>query len=332
MEYKDYYALLGVERTASEKEIRSAYRKLARQYHPDVNPGNAEAEDRFKEVADAYEVLSDPEKRRRYDELGSRWQHAAGPQTGVNWEDFIRSQQGPGGVHYEYRTVNQEDMEDLFGGGGFSDFFDSMFGGGMAGAGARAQRAPRPMAGRDYEQPVDVTLAEAYRGTTRTLTFQTPEGQTRSIEAKVPPGVATGSRIRLAGQGGPGRAGGPAGNLYLLINVLPNSQFEREGDDVRTRITAPLTTMLLGGTVHVPTPDGRRLELRIPEGTQDGRSFRLRGQGMPRLGNPDQRGNLFAEVHAQLPTQLTNRQRELIEEFAGQASSNEPAGAGVGGE
>jgi curved DNA-binding protein len=320
MEYQDYYSILGVSRTASEKEIRSAYRKLARKYHPDLNPGNEEAEDRFKQVAEAYEVLSDPEKRRRYDELGPRWreyeqwqaaQEAAGRQAG--FQDFFGGT-GPGGVRYEYRTVSEEDLEDLFGDSQpFSDFFGSMFGGGGRPGGTRVQR---PQQGSDLEYQVVVPLSEAYTGTTRRLTLRMPNGREKRIEATIPPGVDTGSRIRLAGQGNSGANGGRPGDLYLVVEVEPNPRFERQGVDLRTRIAAPLSVMVLGGNVKVPTPDGRQLELRIPAGTQDGRVFRLRRQGMSHLGERDKKGDLYAEVHVQLPERITDRQRELIEEFA----------------
>jgi len=330
MEFKDYYAILGVPRTATEKEIRSAYRKLARQYHPDVNPGNKEAEEKFKEVAEAYEVLSDPEKRKRYDALGPRmrefeqWeasQRAAG--RTVTIEDFLRGQWPGGGATYEYRTFTEEDLEDLFGDRQpFSDFFEAIFGTGMRGS---RSSAPRPRRGSDLELGVDISLAEAYRGTTRQVTLRTPDGQERRIEATIPPGVTTGSRVRLAGQGNPGRAGGPPGDLYLVITVMRDPRFEREGTDLRTKVNVPLSVMLLGGTTRVTTPDNRTLELRIPAGTQDGQVFRLRGQGMPRLGDPSRRGDLLAEVHVQLPEHLTDRQRELIEEFA-RLESPEPIG------
>jgi curved DNA-binding protein len=332
MDYQDYYAVLGVPRTASEKEIRSAYRKLARKLHPDVNPGNKEVEDRFKAVNEAYEVLSDAEKRKKYDQLGSRWreyeqwqraQQAAGAQPGPSdWEGFAG--QTAGGRRYEYRAASEEDMRDMFGDeAGFSDFFETFFG--RAGGGGQ-QRAPRPRAGADLESPIEVSLAEAYRGTTRTIQLQTPDGQTRRLEVKIPPGVADGSRVRVAGQGHPGRAGGPAGDLYLVVAVRPDPRFERRGDDLYTRVVAPLATMLLGGEARVPTPDGRELALTIPSPTQDGRTFRLRGQGMPHLGRPEQRGDLHAEMHVRLPEQLTARQRELVREFAG-AGSAEGVGA-----
>ena len=331
MEYQDYYALLGVPKTATEKEIRSAYRKLARQSHPDVNPGNTEAEERFKAINEAYEVLSDPDKRKRYDELGPRWreyeqwqraQQAAGARgQPFDWEGF--PDQRPGGARYEYRTVSEEDLRDLFGEEApFSDFFETFFSphdprsAGRATPGGRAARRPRPRAGADLEHPVEVMLEEAYRGTTRLLTLQTPDGQTRRPEVTIPPGVDTGARVRIAGQGLPGQAGGPAGDLYLVISVGPDPRFERRGDDLHTRIEIPVTALLLGGEARVPTPDGRMLALTIPAGTQDGSVFRLRGQGMPRLGRPEQRGDLHAEVHARLPERLSPRQRELLEELA----------------
>ena len=337
MEYQDYYATLGVPKTASEKEIRAAYRKLARQHHPDVNPGNREAEDRFKQINEAYEVLSDPEKRKQYDELGGRWREyeqwqraqqtagAAGQQgQPFDWGGFRTA--GTGGTRYQYRSVDSDDMRDLFGEEDpFSDFFQTFFG---EGAGATARRTPRRRPGSDLEQPIDVTLDEAYRGTTRTFSIQTPDGQTRRIEVRVPPGVDNGSRIRVAGQGNPGQNGGAAGDLYLVVRVLPDPRFERRGDDLVHRIQVPLTTMLLGGEVRVPTPDGRTLALTIPPTTRDGNVFRLRGQGMPRLGRPEQRGYLLAEAHVRLPERLTTRQRELIQEFA-RVGSEERDGVGA---
>jgi curved DNA-binding protein len=324
MEYQDYYATLGVPKTATEKEIRSAYRKLARQHHPDVNPNNPEAEERFKVINEAYEVLSDPEKRKKYDEVGSRWREyeqwerarqsagAEGQGSPFEWSGF--GAEGPGGVRYEYRTVNDEDLEDMFGGESpFSDFFESMFGGARSGG---RRQTPRPRTGADLEQPIDVMLEEAYRGTTRTIGFTTPEGQTRRIEVTIPPGVDNGSRVRIAGQGQHGLNGGAAGDLYLVMAVRPDPRFERRGDDLSTKVYAPLTTMLLGGEVRVPTVDGRSLALTIPPPTQDGRVFRLRGQGMPHLGRPEQRGDLHAEVHVRLPEQLSAGQRELVEQLA----------------
>jgi curved DNA-binding protein len=354
VEYQDYYAILGVPRTATEKEIRTAYRKLARKHHPDVNPGNKAAEDRFKQINEAYEVLSDAEKRKKYDELGSRWRdyeqweraQAAGAAAGAaagqggarggrqpfDWGGFTG--QEPGGTRYEYRTASDEDLRDLFGEEApFSDFFETFFG--SAGA-TRAAGSTRPGAGRrassrrrsgsDLEQPVEISLADAYRGTSVELQMRMPDGKTRRLEVKIPPGVRTGSRVRVAGQGQPGEGGGQSGDLYLVVAVQPDPRFERRGDDLHTQVRAPLATLMLGGEVRVPTPDGRTLALAIPQGTQDGRIFRLRGQGVPRLGKTDAKGDLHAEVHAQLPTNLSPRQRELFEEFA-RAGTGEPAGA-----
>ena len=327
MEFQDYYAVLGVPKTATEKQVRTAYRKLARQHHPDVNPGNQEAEDRFKQINEAYEVLSDPDKRKKYDEVGSHWreyeqwqrtQGAAGGTQPSDWEGF--GAQGPGGVRYEYRTVDAEDLRDMFGDESpFSDFFQSMFGEGsgtQSGRRGRAARAPRPRAGADLEQPVEVSLADAYRGTPMQLELRGADGTTRRLEVKIPAGVRTGSRVRVRGQGSPGQGGAPAGDIYLVVTVAPDPRFERRGDDLHTQIRVPVETLLLGGEAQVPTPDGRTLALSIPPGTQDGRVFRLRGQGMPRLGTSNVRGDLHAEVHATLPERLSRRQRELIQEFA----------------
>jgi curved DNA-binding protein len=311
--FKDYYAILGVPKTATEKEIRSAYRKLARQHHPDVNPGDKDAERRFKEINEAHEVLSDPEKRRKYDQLGPNWRSQAAPG---------RPPGGPGGVQYEYRTVTPEDLEDLFGDREpYSDFFYDLFGGRRARAG--------PARGEDLAAEVEVSLEEAFHGATRTLELgdSGPSARPRRLEVKIPPGVDTGSRVRLAGQGGPGRAGGPNGDLYLVVTVRPHPRFRREGADLYVRTEAPFTAMALGGEVEVPTLTGRVM-LRLPAGTADGRQFRLAGQGMPPVGGGG-RGDLYAEVHAAVPSQLSPRERELLEELA---RLRRPAGAAAGGE
>ncbi|MEA2609302.1 MAG: curved DNA-binding protein [Chloroflexota bacterium] len=325
MEFQDYYAVLGVPKTATVKEIRTAYRKLARQHHPDVNPGNKTAEDRFKQVNEAYEVLSDPEKRKKYDEVGEHWreyeQYQRARESGGAAQPFdwgAPSGQGPGGARYEYRTVNDEDLRDMFGDESpFSDFFESMFGqAGAAQKGRPVGRTPRAGArpGVDLEQPVEVSLADAYRGTRLQLEIRSQDGKTRRLEVKIPPGVRTGSRVRIGGQGGPGGGGGAAGDLFLVITVRPDPRFDRRGDDLDVEVKAPLETFLLGGEAHVPTPDGRTLALKIPPGTQDGRAFRLRAQGMPHLGGKG-RGDLHARLHVRLPVRLTRRQQELAREF-----------------
>jgi DnaJ-class molecular chaperone len=312
VEYKDYYKILGVDKNASEKEIRRAYRKLARQYHPDVNPDDKAAEEKFKEINEANEVLSDPEKRKKYDELSNYYEQYG------QWPGASGSA-GAGG-NYQYRTITEEELNELFGEQSpFSDFFETFFGPDIAGAqGARTQTRgrtrQRARRGRDVEFQVDVTLAEAYQGVSRTLELTEADGNTRRLEVKIPAGVGEGSRIRIAGQGEEGTAG--RGDLFLYVHVLPDPRYTREGATLRTQVEVPLVTAMLGGDVQVLTPDGRRLLLRIPAGTQNGRSFRLRGQGMPTLGQPDKRGDLYAEVTVMLPTQLNDEQRRLFEAFA----------------
>jgi len=312
VEYKDYYKILGVNKDAGEKEIRQAYRKLARQYHPDVNPNDKTAEDRFKEINEANEVLSDPEKRKKYDEMSSYYQQYG------QWPGAAGT--GAGEEHYQYRTVNEEDLRDIFGEQSpFSDFFETFFHSDFSPeAGERrrttGRRRQQPTKGRDIESPIEVSLAEAYKGATRVLELAEADGTTRHLEVKIPPGVDDGSRIRIAGQGEQGTAG--RGDIYLVVHVIPHPQFTREGIHLRTRIEVPLAVAMLGGEVPVPTPDGRKLMLRIPADTANGSVLRLRGQGMPHLGQPDKRGDLFAEVSVVLPTHLNEEQRRLFEAFA----------------
>jgi curved DNA-binding protein len=303
MEYKDYYKTLGVDRNAEEKEIKKAYRKLARQYHPDVNPGDKAAEEHFKDINEAYEVLSDPEKRRKYDQLGSswqQWQRTGRDPGGFDWSRWSSATQ-PGGVRVEYRDLG--DLGDLFGGRDFSDFFQSIFGG---------MGAPqsRPRRGQDYTQPVEITLEEAFQGTARMI-----QKDGRRLEVKIPPGVGTGSKVRVAGEGSPGLAGGAGGDLYLEVNVLPHSIFEREGDDLHCEVPVSVYTAVLGGEIKAPTLSGDVM-LNIPPETQSGRTFRLRGKGMPNLRNPKKRGDLYARLMIQIPPKLSQRERELFRELA----------------
>lgn len=320
VDYKDYYKILGVDKQATQKDIQKAYRKLARQYHPDVNPGDTDAEKKFKEINEANEVLSDPEKRKQYDELGNYYQQYG------QWPGATDTRQAGGG-RTQYRSMSEEDLNDLFGGASpFSDFFETYFGSGTPGAtSGRARATGRGAyepATQDSEAEVEVSLAEAYRGGTRVLELTEPDGNARRLEVKIPVGVNDGARIRIAGQGIPGASG--RGDLYLRIHTLPDAQFTREGTTLRVHVDVPLTSAVLGGEALVPTPDGRRLALRIPEGTANGRSFRLRGQGMPVVGQPDKRGDLYADVNVVLPAHLTAEQRRLFEAFAhsmGEASS-----------
>ncbi|HEX4714697.1 MAG TPA: J domain-containing protein [Ktedonobacteraceae bacterium] len=334
VDYKDYYQILGVDKNASQKDIQKAYRKLARQYHPDVNPGDATAEEKFKDINEANEVLSDPEKRKEYDELSRYYQQYGRGPGAFGAQGAARG--GGQRARYQYRTVSEEDLNDLFGGASpFSDFFETYFGSGVSGATSGRTRTTGRAAGgayaparQDMESDVDVTLPEAYRGATRVLGLTEPDGSTRRLEVKIPAGVDEGARIRIAGQGPQGASG--RGDLYLRVHMVPDPHFTREGTTLHTRVDVPLTTAMLGGEVQVPTPDGRRLMLRIPEGTANGQSFRLKGQGMPVLGQPDKRGDLYAEVNVVLPTHMNAEQRRLFEAFA-RSMGETPQAAGVGG-
>ncbi len=321
MNYKDYYQTLGVSKTASKEDIKKAYRKLARQYHPDMNPGNKASEEKFKDINEANEVLSDDSKREKYDRFGNSWQQYE--RSGGRPEDFDWGQwtARPGSQTYTH-TVTPEEFEQMFGGsmgglGGFSDFFEMLFGnrgGRSGGAGASGGRAAasrqRSQQGRDAEQPVQISLEDAFRGTTLSLQW---EGG-RKIEAKIPPGVKSGSKIRLSGQGQMGTAGGEAGDLYLKIEVQPHPIFTREGDDLKVSVPVDLYTAVLGGKVSVPTLD-RPVELTIPPETANGRLFRLRDLGMPQIKNPKSRGNLFAVIQVQLPKNLSKQEKELFEKL-----------------
>jgi curved DNA-binding protein len=333
MEFKDYYQTLGVGKTAAEKEIKQAYRKLARKFHPDVNPGDKSAEAKFKEINEAYEVLGDPDKRKKYDELGANWRmyeqaHAGGQgwpggagspfgDMGGQGGAWTINMGGPGG----YRTMTEEEMHDLFGDQDpFSDFFKTFFGGGAGGAGrdtGRARtgsRAARSQKGRDIEHPVDLTLEEAFHGATRRISIK-QGGHARSVDVRIPPGVKDGSRVRAAGEGETGSNGGPSGDLYLRVQTRPHPVFERKGDDLHTTIAVPVTTAVLGGEAQVPTINGS-VRLKIPETTQSGQVFRLKGHGMPVVGKPDTRGDLYATVDAQLPRSLSAEQRAAYEQLA----------------
>lgn len=325
MATKDLYEVLGVKRDASEKEIRSAYRRLARKYHPDVNPSDTSAEAMFKEINAAHDVLSDPEKRKKYDKYGDKWEFADQIEQAQRQQsagDFFRRAQQGGAGGSDYRIDSDADFGDVFG-----NLFRQ-----------RPRRQPAKRKGDDIDYPMDVTLEEAAGGTTRTLSMQVPEtcatcggtGQvagatchlcqglgskieTKRFEVKIPSGVQEGSRVRIAGKGQPGINGGPNGDLYLIISLRPHERFERKGDDLYEEVPVPLTEVVLGGEVEVPTVRGRAL-LNIPPETQNGRTFRLAGLGVPHL-NGSGKGDLYAKVRVVLPTHLSEREKQLFEEL-----------------
>lgn len=325
---KDYYETLGLKRSASQKEIKQAFRKLARKHHPDVNPGDKAAEQRFKEINSAYEVLSDADKRAKYDRYGERWEQAeafekARAQAGA--------QGGFGGQTFHF------DLGDLFGarggpasGGGFENIFDLFRGAG--------QRRSGPMRGQNVEYTAEITLEEAYAGTTRTLQLQSQEpcgvcggsgeiagavchvcqGQgvavrPKRLEVKIPAGARDGTRVRLAGEGS-GGMGGPRGDLYVVVKVRPHPRFERRGHDLVTEVSVPVEDAVLGGEAEVQTLNDKRIAVKIPPLTQNGRSIRLAGLGMPKLDGKGH-GDLLAKVRVVLPEKLSDREHELFEQL-----------------
>ncbi|MBL8165700.1 MAG: J domain-containing protein [Anaerolineae bacterium] len=297
MASKDYYKILGVKRDANEKEIKQAFRKLAKKYHPDTNPDNPNAETRFKELNEAYEVLSDAEKRKNYDRFGT-----ATPNMGGN----------ANGGYYNPNYGQTVDMGES----PFGDIFESLFGGlgGRGGRGGRTQtttgfgRVP----GEDIEQTVSISLREAYNGTTRLIS----KGE-RRVKVNIPAGATTGTRVRLAGEGELGSGGAAPGDLYLIVEVEPDSQFERQGNDLQVDVKLDMFTAILGGEAQVPTLE-RPVKLRIPPGTQSGRRFRLAGKGMPVMKKSGEYGDLYARILVMVPENLTDEQRTMFEILRGQ--------------
>jgi curved DNA-binding protein len=307
VKFQDYYETLGVERKATQKEISRAYRKLARTYHPDVNKDKG-AEEKFKQINEAYEVLKDPEKRKRYDELGPNWQAGQDFTPPPGWED----------VHFEFHTT--PGAED-FGFGGFSDFFETLFGGRGA---RRAAGGPQPggwtMRGQDHEAEISVSLDDAYHGATRKVTLQSqevdPQGYlrptTRTYQVRIPAGVTDGKRIRLPGKGGTGMGGGPSGDLYLKVHIEPHPRFRLDGHDLQVDVPVTPWEAALGAAVEVPVIDGT-VSLKIPSGAQSGQRLRLRGKGLPRK---EGRGDLFAVVKIVVPKTLSPEEEELYSKLA----------------
>ena len=331
MDFKDYYVILGVSPDADEKTIKRAYQKLAKKYHPDVNPGDKAAEAKFKESMEAYQAISDPEKRRKYDELRQDYQQWQ-TRGGRGDFDYGRWQTNPSGRSgsNQTHTMSPEDFAEMFGGSGgfngmggegYSDFFSTLFGGGGGQghgfAGGSGRGRARARAGQDLEVEVQVTLEEAYKGTTRVI--RTGEKQ---IEAKIPKGVRTGSKVRIAGQGGPGISGGPGGNLYLNITISSHARFVRDGDDLRANLPIDFYRAVLGGEVSIHTFSGEVI-LKIPPFSQSGKKFRLKGKGMPNLEKPLQHGDLFAELSIILPEGISEQEVTTLRDLANKRGTPE---------
>jgi curved DNA-binding protein len=298
MEYHDYYKILGVPRSADADEIKKVYRNLAKKYHPDRNPGDKQAEEHFKEINEAYQVLSDPTKRARYDQLGesySQWQRGGAPGN-FDWGQWASSQGG----------AQEVNLDDLFGDGTFSDFFRSIFGGSIGG---QAQRGRTSRAAPAMQQPVTITLQEACSGTSRTLQIGN-----RRVDVTIPPGVRTGTKVRVQGAL-PSSSGGPPSDLYLIVDLAEDATFEPDGDDLHTHVTIDVFKAMLGGEVEVKTCAGK-VVLTIPAGTQPDQVFRVGGRGLPLLKNPKSAGDLYVHLKVKVPRDLTAKQKSLLAEAA----------------
>jgi curved DNA-binding protein len=298
--YKDYYRILGVSRDASEKEIKTAYRKLARKYHPDVNPGDKSAEEKFKEVSEAYEVLSDKDKRTKYDQYGQYWEQMGQPGAGQpppQWDTFT----------FDYGGAGGQGQPDFGGAEGFSDFFEMLFGNrGRGGPQATHRRHHAPSKGRNIEAEMEVSLEDAFGGAKKSFNFGG-----KKLEVTIPKGVRDGQKIRLAGQGEQGPVG--PGDLLITVKVRPHPVYERKGDDLHVDVPVEYTTAALGGEVQIPTLTGR-VTMKVPPGTSGGRVFRLPGQGMPKLKESG-RGNLYARVRVTIPEAMSDKERGLLEQI-----------------
>ncbi len=316
VQFKDYYETLGVKRDTPQDDIRKAFRKLAREYHPDVAKDKSTAEAKFKEINEAYEVLGDPEKRKKYDELGANWDQQGGFQPPPGWRGTPQGGMPGGGVEFE------------FGGTGFSDFFEAFFGGGRGGFSTqgggidleellsqqRGSRVARPRAGRDIETSILVTLEEVLNGSTRIVTLGRPgRVDTERLTVKIPPGIAENEKIRLRGKGEAGRNGGEPGDLYMIVRLAQHPDFDVHGSDLFADVTLPVSAAVLGTQASVRSLHGT-LKIKIPPGSQPGKKLRLRGKGLPR--RKGEAGDLIVTIHVQLPEQLSAEQRRHWEKMA----------------
>ncbi len=316
MKYKDYYATLGVDKNATDKEVKKAFRKLATQFHPDKNPGDKPAEEKFKDINEAYEVLKDPEKRKKYDQLGADWEMYQ--KTGYDPTQHASAGRGggPGGSQTFYF---EGDPSEFFGGGGsgFSSFFEQFFGGGSQfGAGGQRRSGQRAFKGRDLQAEMEISLEEAYHGGSRIF-----ELHGEKLRIKIKPGAYNGQALRIKGKGNPGAGGGPSGDLYLALKVRPHPVFTREGDDLILHHDVDLYTAVLGGKTEVKTMTGP-VKITVPKGTASGETLRLKGKGMPKYNAPSQHGDLLVKVHVAIPKKLSKEQEELFEKLRKLAHEN----------
>jgi curved DNA-binding protein len=316
VQYKDYYESLGVSRTASEADIKKAFRKLAREYHPDVAKDKKKAEEKFKEINEAYEVLSDPEKRKKYDELGANWKQGAEFRPPPGWENFAGGRAANGG-----RGGQAADFE--FGGTGFSDFFEQLFGSRMrGGAGGFSGRgfAPENFAerGRDVEGDIMVTLHEVMRGSVRTVSVR-HNNRTETHQVKIPAGVTEGQRLRVAGRGEAGTGGAQSGDLYLRVRLARHPDFEVEDHNLIYELELAPWEAVLGASISVPTLDGR-VNIKIPPGTQNGQKLRVRGRGLPQRGGGN--GDLIVVARIVVPKEVSESGRKLWEQLASESKFN----------
>ncbi|MEP6938110.1 MAG: J domain-containing protein [Chthoniobacterales bacterium] len=312
VQFRDYYETLGIAKSASEDEIKSAFRKLARKHHPDVAKDKKTAEEKFKQINEAYEVLSDPEKRRKYDELGANWDQPGGGQPPPGWAGGR-----PGGGYQRYGSGENGGVEFEFGGTGFSDFFEAFFGGGRgqsAFGGGFGQRAPGAARGSDVEADIMVTLEEALDGSKRQVSLR--RGSSKKLETyqvKIPRGVREGQRIRLAGQGEAGAGGGTSGDLFLRVRLARHPDFSVEGSDLIHETKIAPWQAVLGGDLQVPTLEGSA-RLKLPPGTQGGQRFRLRERGLPLASGT--RGDLYVLTQIEVPKKVTESEREIWQQLA----------------
>ncbi len=305
MQYKDYYKILGVTKSASQEDIKKAYRKLAQKFHPDKNPGNGQAEERFKEVVEAYEVLKDPDKRKKYDTLGANWKQyqyaGAGDQGGFDWSRF--GKQGGGGTFFY-----EGNMDDIFGskGGGFSDFFNAFFGNmGQGGRSSGSQGRSRAK-GQDLKAEMEISIHEAYRGTSRII-----NAGGGKFRITIKPGAYSGQELRIRGKGQPGIQGGGMGDIYIKIKVKPDPIYRREGNDLIMNARTDLYSAVLGGKIEVNTLAGK-VHVPVPPGTQSGSKLRLKGKGMPVYGVSGTYGDLYVRLDITIPKNLNQQETELF--------------------